>query len=124
MYRVIGLCLIFLLSVDGFVPKYPLTTVSPYCNVASTKFRPLPKTALDSEYQEVTPRLGFRNRVKSAWQSVIPQRNKAHVKAGLTKRRAVFGVAAFVVSMLARPVLTLAMGGMGGPKGPVAPMER
>ncbi|CAJ1958656.1 unnamed protein product [Cylindrotheca closterium] len=74
----------------------------------------------------MTPRtrIGFRNRLRSAWQKVMPQRNNDSTRAGLSKRRVVFGAAAFVVSMLARPLVTLAMGGMGGSKGPVAPMER
>ena len=127
LHRFLGLCLLFLFSVDGFVPKSPLRSLSPASDVASSKnFKPLPKSVLNSQYHEVThrTRIGFRNRVTSAWQKVMPQRNKDNNKAGLSKRRVLFGAAAFIVSMLARPIASLAMGGMGGSKGPVAPMER
>eukprot|EP00526_Cylindrotheca_closterium_P007404 CAMPEP_0113660596 /NCGR_PEP_ID=MMETSP0017_2-20120614/32986_1 /TAXON_ID=2856 /ORGANISM="Cylindrotheca closterium" /LENGTH=691 /DNA_ID=CAMNT_0000575245 /DNA_START=94 /DNA_END=2169 /DNA_ORIENTATION=+ /assembly_acc=CAM_ASM_000147 len=125
MHRVLRLCLLFLFSVDGFVPKSPLRSVSRSSNVASSNnFSPAPKTVLNSQCQEVTSRIGFRNRVKSAWQKVILQRNNKNTKAGLSKRRVLFGAAAFVVSLMARPLASLAMGAMGGSKGPVAPMER
>lgn len=125
MHRVLKLCLLFLFAVDGFVPKSPLKGFSPTSNVAnSKKFSPVSKVVLNSQYQAVNPSVGFRNRVKSIWQKVIPQRNKDEAKAGFSKRRVLLGAAAFVVSILARPVVTLAMGAMGGSKGPVAPMER
>lgn len=111
--------------VDGFVPKSPLKSFSPSSNVATYKsISPIPNTILNSQLHESAPRTGFRSRVKSVWQRVIPKGKNNNHKVQLSKRRILFGAAAFVVSMFARPVTTLAMGAMGGSKGPVAPMSR
>lgn len=86
----------------------------------STKFRS--DTSFHaSKSPEVAPQAGFRNRVKTTLNNVFQPGTK---KQRLRRRSIMVGVASALVALFVRPAITLAMGGMGGSKGPVAPMER
>lgn len=76
-------------------------------------------------------RIGLvRNRIKSAWKKkrtgvVNGKDNHKNKNETMRRRRtSVIGIASVLVTLLARPAMTLAMGAMGGTKGPVAPMSR
>jgi hypothetical protein len=111
----------FFSGIDGFVPSLTTRTFSESKHVmAPTRIRST--TSLQAlRSHQVAPRIGFRNRVKTTWKKVFQQENK---KQTLRRRTMLLSAASALVTLLARPAITLAMGGMGGTKGSVAPMER
>jgi hypothetical protein len=72
--------------------------------------------------EEVQQRKGLRNRVNSAWTKIRRPRNYVSKSS---RRAMLISAASALTVLVGRPMLALAMGGgMGGLKGPVAPMER
>jgi hypothetical protein len=65
---------------------------------------------------------GFRNRVTSLRENIRGPWRKSDGKVG--RRAMLVSVASALVALLARPTRALAMGAMGGTKGPVAPLQR
>ena len=68
-------------------------------------------------------RRGLRNRFRSLRDRVRGLKKTSNLKSG--RHYAVIGVvASALLSLVIKPTKALAMGAMGGPKGPVAPMQR
>jgi hypothetical protein len=111
----------FFSGIDGFVPSLTTRTFSESKHLmAPTRFRST--TSLQAlRSHQVAPRIGFRNRVKKTWKKVFQQGSK---KQTLRRRTVLLSAASALVALLARPAVTLAMGAIGGTKGPVTPMER
>jgi hypothetical protein len=103
-------------TIQGFVPAS--LSASKHSLSASKKIRPI-HSFHSKNYDECTSRIGFRNRLKSSWKKIASQKNEK-----IRRRTMVVSAASVLVTLLARPTITLAMGAMGGSKGPVAPMQR
>eukprot|EP00980_Cylindrotheca_fusiformis_P023194 scaffold10201_cov119-Cylindrotheca_fusiformis.AAC.11 len=113
-------CLIF--GIDGFVPSSRTTPFSQSKNLNGVTNIPSKIFLQDSMSHQVANRIGFRNRLKKTWKQVFTSRIAPKQK--LRRRTLLVGVASVLSTLLVRPAITLAMGAMGGTKGPVAPMER
>ncbi len=104
-----------------FSPKIQHVPTSPYC-----------KTVAKSSFQAAKYRHdGSKNTRWSSWLNPIPKLRKiAHrfplsKSARLSNRTLFISAVSVLVALVVRPTLALAMGGgMGGSKGPVAPMQR
>jgi hypothetical protein len=65
-----------------------------------------------------------RSRIGSWWKKRISPRRKSDAKK-IGRRAMLISAASVLVTLVTRPTIALAMGGgMGGPKGPVLPMQR
>ena len=97
------------------------SSAKPFSSNQSPLFTAAPISTQGSDGEEQSHPNLFRRARRRIGSALSGMKQKT---SAVGRRTMLVGMASFLVTMLARPTMTLAMGAMGGSSGPVAPMAR